>query len=144
MRRTRLLRIGSVSAESGVTPDAIRYYERRGLLPRSSRTPGGFREYDASTVARIRFIKLAQSHGLTLTDIRELVTCDSESGRQRCGQVRDLLARKLLEMEAKRDDMAAFCRTLRGYLKMCDDALQVGGEMQCPVVDTIRRDRGRG
>ena len=42
-----LMRIGKLAAASGVTRDALRYYERLGLLPPSPRTAGGFREYDA-------------------------------------------------------------------------------------------------
>lgn len=42
----RPMRIGELAAASGLTRDALRYYERQGLLPRSRRTTGGFREYD--------------------------------------------------------------------------------------------------
>jgi MerR family copper efflux transcriptional regulator len=65
---SRALRIGELAAASGLTRDALRYYERRGLLPRSRRTTGGFREYDGSAVDRVRFIKQAQAHGLSLSD----------------------------------------------------------------------------
>jgi DNA-binding transcriptional MerR regulator len=70
---SRPLRIGEL-AESGLTRDALRYYERQGLLPRARRTVGGFREYDGSAVDRVRFIKQAQAHGLTLREHLDL--CD--------------------------------------------------------------------
>ena len=68
----RVLRIGELAVASGLTRDALRYYERKGLLPRSRRTSGGFREYDSGAVDRVRFIKQAQAHGLTLRGIRDL------------------------------------------------------------------------
>src|SRR5437899_54903 len=119
----RGFRIGELAAASGITRDALRYYERQGLLPRSPRTTGGFREYDGAAVDRVRFIKQAQSHGLTLREIRNLVSHQSDAGRTRCRHVRELLARKLTQMEARRQELDAFCDTLRDYLKVCDPAL---------------------
>lgn len=66
-------RIGAMASASGLTPDAIRYYERLGLVPNPPRTDGGFRVYPPDTVARLRFIKQAQKLGLDLREIRELL-----------------------------------------------------------------------
>lgn len=144
----RPLRIGELAAACGLTRDALRYYERQGLLPRSRRTSGGFREYDSRTVDRIHFIKQAQSHGLTLRDIRDLVSHESDAGRTRCRHVRDLLARKLEQLEAKRRELEVFCQTLRRYLEMCDHALEARTAVECPVVENLgqrpaRRDERR-
>jgi len=134
----RALRIGELAAASGLTRDALRYYERQGLLPRSRRTSGGFREYDGAAVDRVRFIKQAQAHGLTLREIRDLVSHQSDAGRTRCRHVRDLLARKLTQMEARRQELDAFCDTLRDYLRMCDQALQSRTSVDCPVVENLK------
>lgn len=135
------MRIGELSAASGLTRDALRYYERQGLLPRSRRTSGGFREYDSSAVDRVRFVKQAQAHGLTLREIRDLVSHQSDAGRTRCRHVRDLLAHKVDELEARRLELDSFCRTLRSYLDMCDRALQSRTTVECPVVENIGRKR---
>jgi DNA-binding transcriptional MerR regulator len=134
---TRPLRIGELAAASGLTRDALRYYERQGLLPRSPRTSGGFREYDGAAVERLRFIKQAQAHGLTLREIRDLVSHQSDAGRTRCRHVRDLLARKLTQMEARRKELDTFCDTLRDYLRMCDQALKNRSTTECPVVENL-------
>lgn len=133
----RLLRIGELAAASGLTRDALRYYERQGLLPKSRRTSGGFREYDIGTVDRIRFIKQAQAHGLTLREIRDLVRDQSDSGRTRCRHVRDLLARKLKQLEVRRRELDAFRESLQQYLEMCDRALQTRTPVDCPVVEDL-------
>jgi DNA-binding transcriptional MerR regulator len=138
----RALRIGQLAAASGLTRDALRYYERQGLLPRSRRTSGGFREYDGAVVDRIRFIKQAQAHGLTLREIRDLVSHESDAGRTRCLHVRDLLARKLTQMDARRNELDAFCDTLRDYLWRCDQALQGRSTTDCPWVDDLTAAKG--
>jgi len=128
---------------SGITRDALRYYERQGLLPRSRRTTGGFREYDSAAVDRVRFIKQAQSHGLTLREIRDLVSHQSDAGRTRCRNVRELLARKLAQLDARRRELEAFYETLHEYLQMCDRALEARSSVECPVVENLWRAQPR-
>lgn len=137
----RSLRIGELAAASGLTRDALRYYERQGLLPRSRRTTGGFREYDGVAVDRVRFIKQAQAHGLTLREIRDLVSHQSDAGRTRCQHARNLLAGKLQQLEVRRRELDSFCTTLTQYLEMCDRALAARTPVDCPVVENLGRKR---
>jgi MerR family mercuric resistance operon transcriptional regulator len=60
-------RIGEVAAQAGVSIDTVRYYERRRLLPRVSRTRGGYRLFTQEAIGRIHFIKQAQDIGLSLS-----------------------------------------------------------------------------
>lgn len=132
------LRIGELATRSGLTVDALRYYERVGLMPRARRTAGGFRVYPAAMTERIRFIKQAQANGLTLAEIRELLGFRDRGGRERCRQVQRLLARKLEELDAKLVHLQEFKRTLHGYLEECDRAQRQASD-QCPVVEQLGR-----
>jgi DNA-binding transcriptional MerR regulator len=67
--QTRLL-IGPIATATGLTPDAVRYYERLGLLPTAPRSSAGFRLYSPDTIEHIQFIKRAQQFGLALREIR--------------------------------------------------------------------------
>jgi hypothetical protein len=49
-------RTGEVAKRGGVNLETIRYYARRGLLPRPARTAGGYRVFDGNAVRRIRLI----------------------------------------------------------------------------------------
>src|SRR5206468_10793009 len=106
-------RIGELSAQSGLSRDALRYYERLGLMPRAHRTTGGFRLYPSGTLERIRFIKQAQLHGLTLREIRELLGFQDRRGRERCRQVQRLLARKLADVDSRLAQLQDFRQTLQ-------------------------------
>lgn len=64
------LTIGDFAARSGVTPSALRYYEREGLI-RSSRTGGNQRRYERAELRRVAFIKIAQQVGVSLDEIRD-------------------------------------------------------------------------
>ncbi len=72
--------IGQVAAGAGVNIQTVRYYERRGLLPRAPRTASGYRQYDPDAVARLRFIKRAQDLGFSLQEIAELLELRVEHG----------------------------------------------------------------
>src|SRR6266545_5487141 len=114
------LRIGGLAQKSGVSRDALRFYERRGLLPKPQRTVGEFRIYPVETVDRLRFIKQAQMVGLTLQEIGALVSHRNDSGLRRCRQVRDLLRAKAADVETKLSELQAFRTTLSEYLAQCD------------------------
>jgi len=58
---------------SGVTRDAIRFYERSGLLAEPGRTKSRHRLYDASTLERIHLVRQLQNCGLTISDIKEIL-----------------------------------------------------------------------
>ncbi|WP_081623354.1 redox-sensitive transcriptional activator SoxR [Paenarthrobacter sp. Y-19] len=66
----RPLTIGELSERSGVSPSALHFYERNGLIE-AERTAGNQRRYRRDTLRRVAFIKTSQRVGLPLKDIRE-------------------------------------------------------------------------
>lgn len=136
--------IGELASRSGLTPDTLRYYERRGLLPAARRTGGGFRVYPAETLDRVRFIRQAQLLGLTLQDIADLVGYQDQGGVGHCRQVRDLLRARLSELQHKLAELDALKYALTGHLEACERALAAGtepdrrGQPECPVLETLR------
>lgn len=131
------LQIGEVAAQANVSIDTVRYYERRRLLPRASRTEGGFRLFTREAVGRIRFIKQAQELGFSLDEIGELLTT---GGAAECKRVRDLLQEHLTELDARLKAMRDFRRVLAAHLAECERELEEHGRAaQCPVVVKIKR-----
>jgi DNA-binding transcriptional MerR regulator len=61
--------IGELSRRSGVSVRAIRFYERRGVLPAASRTHAGYRQYGEGEVECLAVIRQAQDLGFTLREI---------------------------------------------------------------------------
>ncbi len=130
------LQIGEVAARSGVSVDTIRYYERCKLLSRAPRSQGGFRLFAPETIERIHFIKQAQEIGLSLDEIKQLLS--TGGGADECQTVRDLLRAKLTELDERLKKMRRFRRTLNGHLAACERELkQHGDAAACPVVVEI-------
>lgn len=136
--------IGQLAARAGVTPDTLRYYERLGLLPEAPRTEGGYRLYSDAALDRLRFIKQAQSLGLTLHEVGDLVRSQAHGGGRRCREVRDLLRVKLDDLQQKLAELEAFRQTLAGFLEECEHALTEadqasrGTDPECPVIETLK------
>ena len=96
------------------------------LMPRARRTTGGFRLYPPGTLDRIRFIRQAQLHGLTLREIHELLGFQDRGGRARCRSVQRLLTQKPADVDGRRQRLQEFQHTLRSYLSQCERALGGG------------------
>lgn len=134
-------RIGAIAAATGLTPDAIRYYERLGLVPKPARTEGGFRVYPSNTIARLRFVKQAQKLGLELREIRDLLKPAHGRSREQCQHVRTVLARHLAGLEARIRELEAFRGTLRSALGQCDRALETKQTIACPALSDLEGDQ---
>src|SRR5262245_21265531 len=129
------LRIGEVAIRAGVSIDAVRYYERRRLLPAAPRTEGGFRLFSLDTVERVRFIKPAQELGFSLDEISELL---STGGARECRRVRDHLKVKLSEVDGRIRLMKDFRKILARHLAACEQELSRHGDVAvCPALTNI-------
>jgi DNA-binding transcriptional MerR regulator len=106
------MRIGEVAARSGVAAKTIRYYEAIGVLPRPERSPSGYRDYAASVLDRLAFVRASQAVGLSLGEIRGIVALRDE-GETPCGHVLDLLRVRAADLDRR----IAELQSLRGELR---------------------------
>ena len=133
--------IGVIATQAGVPIKTIRYYEEVGLLPKATRTAAGYRLYAPDTVDRLRFIKKAQSLGLRLEDIEEILEL-ADRGRCPCGHVQQLLKARLGELREKMAAMRTLARRLKAAtVRGCPPNFKPKGKAICP---TIQRSRASG
>lgn len=88
------LKVSQLAKKAGVSADAIRYYESLGLLQPAERTESGYRHFGEEAVRRIGFIKDAQSLGLRLSEIGELLKIQDD-GACPCGHTKSLIDQRL-------------------------------------------------
>ena len=113
------MRIGELAALAGVNPKTVRYYEAAGLMPPPHRSNSGYRDYEHDALMRLRFIKAAQSVGLTLGEIREVFAL-RDRGETPCAHVMDLLDRhatdlsdRIAMLQAMQKDLERLARRAR-------------------------------
>jgi MerR family mercuric resistance operon transcriptional regulator len=126
--------IGKVAAAAGVNVETIRFYHRRGMLAEPEKETGGFRYYDAEAIARVRFIKRAQSIGFSLEEIKGLMALNQPGS---CKQTHDKAVAKLALVEARINDLTRIKRTLKQLIKECE----VGYDNPtCPIIESLGHD----
>src|SRR6059036_211468 len=127
------LTTSKLANESGVNLETTRYYERRGLLPKPPRTPGGYRTFDAEAVRRLRFIKQAQALGFSLKEVRELLALRLDP-RTSCADVRRRAEAKIADIEAKVRALRGMKRALVRLTAACAGR---GPVTACPILESL-------
>lgn len=115
------LTVSALADQAGLSADAVRYYERLGLLPAPKRSAAGYRLYDQAAVERLRFVRGAQRVGLRLREIRELLEV-IDRGRCPCGHTQTLLAQRLAEVDTELVRLAALRAELARLLNQAPQA----------------------
>lgn len=110
------MRIGELADRAGVTVKTIRYYEDIGVLAAPERTASGYRDYHTAALDRLAFVRAAQSVGLTLGEIREIVAL-RDRGETPCEHVAELIERRAEEIEQR----VAALQVLQGELTRLAD-----------------------
>jgi DNA-binding transcriptional MerR regulator len=133
------MQIGELAKRTALTVDAIRFYEKRRLLPKPVRSAGRFRLYTDDDMERVRFIQQVQGLGFSLAEIRELI--DLRTHRvDACESVRQLLNGKLSDVRAKMQELKGLEFELTTDLLKCTRELKrrqrhaVGA---CPVLEQV-------
>jgi len=92
------MRSGQLARLVGVSCDALRHYERLGLLPRPQRTAANYREYSASSQQRVELIRRALAIGFSLTELKAILAVRDQGGAP-CLQVRSLMRSKIRDID---------------------------------------------
>ncbi len=102
---------GDAARQLGIGVQTLHYYEREQLIPPPERTEAGYRLYTTDQIGRVAFIRKAQSLGLSLAEIREILRL-AERGSCPCGRVQQTLSEKLDEVNEKLRELRSFRREL--------------------------------
>ncbi len=127
------LTISVLARAAGVNVETIRYYERRGLLPRPTKPTRGWRVYGDGALRLVRFVKRAQALGFTLDEIEEMLRLRKSASERTCARVSARAQAKIAEIDAKIEDLTAMRRVLGELAKTCHEAT---GE-RCPILDAF-------
>jgi DNA-binding transcriptional MerR regulator len=115
------MQIGELSLATGLTRDALRFYEKRGLLV-ARRRANGYREYPAEAVDWLRYVQVAQALGFTLAEIESGMPVLSSPGDSALA-LREALRRKLADIDERIAGLAALradlARRLEGPMQEC-------------------------
>jgi MerR family copper efflux transcriptional regulator len=132
--------IGELAHRGGVNLETIRYYERRGMLPKPPRSASGYRQFPPDSADRIRFIKHAQGLGFTLAEIKELLVLRVDPDKS-CHDVEARARDKLADIEQRIKDLKTMHRVLSRLVAACADGTH---SHVCPTLAALERFDGKG
>ncbi len=126
--------IGTLSAETGVNIETIRYYEKIGLIPAPPRTEGRQRVYDSTHLKRLTFIRRGRELGFPLDQVRELLGL-VRGHELTCADVKTMTDGHVADIRRKVKDLKKLERVLTQLSAQC------GGEAvpDCPILDALSK-----
>jgi MerR family mercuric resistance operon transcriptional regulator len=133
------MQIGQLAKRTALTVDAIRFYEKRGLLPKPARTEGRFRLYSNDDIERLNFVRQMRVLGFSLREIRELTDLRTDK-IEACESMRDLLKRKLVEVRRKLRELEGLESQLVVDLTNCNEELKHRNRheaCECPMLKEV-------
>jgi DNA-binding transcriptional MerR regulator len=113
------MKIGDVAELTGASTKTIRFYEEAGLLPAPARNSSGYRDYGPEVLERLRFIHRGQSAGLSLAQVRQILTVHDQ-GDQPCGHVREILRARLEQVRSQLAELAVLADHLETLLERAE------------------------
>ncbi|MGI9328768.1 MAG: MerR family transcriptional regulator [Pseudomonadales bacterium] len=120
--------IGVAAKKSGVGIEAIRYYEREGVVPVAARASNGRRLYDDAAIARLRFVRRCRDLGFSIDQVKALQSL-SLSEANNCGDASTIGLLHLEEVRGKVADLQMLEAALVELLANCAE-----GQAHCPML----------
>jgi DNA-binding transcriptional MerR regulator len=118
---------GELSRLAGISTDTLRHYERLGVLPKPPRTNGGYRDYPANSLDRVRLIQSALKVGFSLSELATILRM-RDRGDVPCHRVRAIAEHKLEEVKQQINDLLGMRDQLERILKDGDARLARTGK----------------
>ena len=126
--------IGKIAKEAGVTVETIRFYERRGLIEQPIKMSGRYRVYSDDILAQVRYIKIAQALGFTLSEIKDLRSQMTQKSTF-CSAVEGTVSKKLAAIETEIQSLRALKHDLLSFQQRCSER----GSDDCPIYDELKQ-----
>ena len=112
--------VSQLAKRLNVSADTIRHYVRSGLLNPQRDPENGYKRFTQDDVKRLQFILQAKSLGFSLNDIQTIMD-QSSHGESPCPQVREIMAVRLQETEAKIAAMQATYEQMQSAMEQWKD-----------------------
>ncbi|MDO5536997.1 MAG: Cd(II)/Pb(II)-responsive transcriptional regulator [Desulfovibrionaceae bacterium] len=129
------MKIGQLAQKAGCQVVTIRYYEKEGLLDQPERTGSNYRIYSEDDLERLRFIRHCRLHGMTLSEIRELLAFKAHPAKN-CDWIDSMVEKHIRNV----DEQIAALQHLRSHLEELRHKCEGGRGEQCGILRSLNEE----
>lgn len=129
------MKIGELSKKTGVSVDAIRFYEKQSLIKSQGRTDGGYREFSLETVELLRFISKCRGLDISLPEIKKLLQVRSQSAKS-CREANIVIDDQLAKLRLRIKELKKLESQLAQLRSVCNQELAPG---ECEIIKALER-----
>lgn len=130
------MKIGELSAATDTGIEAIRFYEREGLLPEPARAESNYRTYGEGHVARLRFIRRARGLDMSLDEVRVLLRF-KDSPQENCGDLNSVLDDHIAHVSRRIRELRALEKELKELRAKCGESRAA---QECGILEGLARE----
>lgn len=127
------MRIGELSKRTGLSNDALRFYEKSGLIKKPERTQGGYREYDTSAIAAIQFISHCRSLDIPIAEIKKLLRVRSGSAKS-CREANEVIDDQLDKLRTRIKELKLLEKNLSELRSVCNAEMDA---KDCKIIQSL-------
>lgn len=129
------MKIGELSKKTGLTIDAIRFYEKSGLISQTSRTESGYREFDSEIIAVIEFVSHCRSLDIPIPDIKKLLKVRSGTTKS-CRDANEVIDEQLLKLRGRIKELKTLEKNLSELRSVCNQELN---PKDCRIIQVLQK-----
>ncbi|MBX3023004.1 MAG: MerR family transcriptional regulator [Bdellovibrionales bacterium] len=129
------MKIGALASRTGLTVDAIRFYEKQGLIKSLGRTEGGYREFSSETTELLKFIAKCRALDISIPEIRKLLQVRSRSSKS-CREANLVIDDQLAKLRARIKELKKLESQLSELRSVCNQELD---PEKCEIIKALNR-----
>ncbi len=131
----RFMKIGELSKKTGLSVDAIRFYEKSGLIKGPTRTEGGYREFKHESIEVLLFISHCRSLDIPLLEIKKLLTVRAGSSKS-CREANEVIDDQLEKLRARIIELKTLEKNLDELRSVCNQELS---PKECKIIQSLQK-----
>lgn len=126
----KLVKIGQAAKLTGLTVEALRYYEKRGLISPQQKLSSGYRLYSSDITEQVAFIQRCKSIGFSLQETLELIQLQ-QTPNATAAEVKRRIDQKLGLIDEKLTELQFLKQSLSELSMKCSGKGEID---QCPII----------
>ena len=132
-----MVKIGELAKKTGLSVDAIRFYEKHGLISKAGRSESGYREFSNETANTLEFIVHCRSLDIPLPEIKKLLRVRSGSAKS-CREANHVIDEQIANLRERIQKLKSLEKALSEIRKVCDQELD---PMDCKIIKSLQNAR---